>query len=69
MSTFITQGKRSFFRKILLFFLPMVRLEISILGKGYGQNIEKAQRKVKNFLRKLKKANFRKIKLKSKNKS
>ena len=41
-STIITQGKISFFffGKIFLFFLPMVRLEISILGQGYGQNIE-----------------------------
>ena len=45
-STFITQGKRSLFffffsffflGKILLFFLPMVRLEISTLSQGYGQ--------------------------------
>jgi len=38
--TFITPGKRSFFWKILLFSLPRVRLEISIPGQGYGQNVD-----------------------------
>ena len=38
--TSLTQGKRSFSSKILLFFLPRIRLEISILGQGYDQKVD-----------------------------
>ena len=38
--TYNPKEKEASFGKILLFFLPRIRLEIFILGQGYGQKVE-----------------------------